>query len=247
VSPEVQRPEPAYMQIARHIRTQIQTGELNEGDHVPSAREIKKDWNVAMATATRVLAALKSEGLVQTVPGVGTTVSAAAATKQAPQERIDAVRRTGKVYPPNERAQIQSAELVPAPPHIAEALGLEEGSQVIRRHRVTFRDDQPVSASVSWFSGDLATTCPKLLSCDRILQGTFGYIEDATSKVLAGGTDQAAADAATEQDATDLGVEVGSPVLRGRNWMTTGDGEVLEYGESVSVARRWTTHKYEIG
>ena len=43
---------------------------------MPSAREITRRWGVAIATATRVLAALRDDGLVRAVPGVGTVVVA---------------------------------------------------------------------------------------------------------------------------------------------------------------------------
>jgi AcrR family transcriptional regulator len=61
-------------QIVAELRRRIQTGELAPGDRVPSTREIIRRWNVAMATATKVLTQLRHEGLVRAVPGVGTVV-----------------------------------------------------------------------------------------------------------------------------------------------------------------------------
>ncbi|GGL03563.1 GntR family transcriptional regulator [Sphaerisporangium melleum] len=68
------RPEPPYARIVREIRRRITTGELRAGDRVPSTRQITQEWGVAMATATKVLATLRQEGLVQPKPGVGTVV-----------------------------------------------------------------------------------------------------------------------------------------------------------------------------
>jgi DNA-binding transcriptional regulator YhcF (GntR family) len=62
-------------QIAAQIRGQIQSGELAAGARVPSTREIMRRWGVAMATASKVLAILKEEGLVRTRPGAGTVVA----------------------------------------------------------------------------------------------------------------------------------------------------------------------------
>jgi DNA-binding GntR family transcriptional regulator len=61
--------------IAAEIRRQIRSGQLAPGDRVPSTREITRRWGVAMATASKVLAALKEEGLVATRPGLGTVVA----------------------------------------------------------------------------------------------------------------------------------------------------------------------------
>ncbi|MFE2751073.1 TetR/AcrR family transcriptional regulator C-terminal domain-containing protein [Actinosynnema sp. NPDC059335] len=65
-----------YQQIAREIRARIESGELRPGDRVPSTREITVTWDVAMATATKALATLRTEGFVRPVAGVGTVVSA---------------------------------------------------------------------------------------------------------------------------------------------------------------------------
>ncbi|GAA0234340.1 TetR/AcrR family transcriptional regulator C-terminal domain-containing protein [Saccharothrix mutabilis subsp. mutabilis] len=67
-----------YERIAGEIRQRIARGELRPGDRVPSTREITARWGVAMATATKVLAALREEGLVHAVAGVGTVVSSPA-------------------------------------------------------------------------------------------------------------------------------------------------------------------------
>ena len=61
-------------QIAAEIASRIAAGELASGDRVPSTRQIIREWGVAMATATRVLATLRHQGLVHAVPGVGTVV-----------------------------------------------------------------------------------------------------------------------------------------------------------------------------
>lgn len=69
--------DPPYLRIADDIRRQIRSGDLRPGDRVPSARRLRRERGVAIATATKVLAVLRQEGLVQAVPGVGTVVAPA--------------------------------------------------------------------------------------------------------------------------------------------------------------------------
>jgi len=69
--------------IAAEIGARISAGRLAAGDRVPSARQIARDWGVAIATATRVLGLLKDEGLVRAVPGVGTVVAGAPVKAEA--------------------------------------------------------------------------------------------------------------------------------------------------------------------
>ncbi|GAA1662946.1 TetR/AcrR family transcriptional regulator C-terminal domain-containing protein [Glycomyces endophyticus] len=66
--------EPPYRQIAAELRAGIAAGDLRPGDRVPSVRQIAQRWGVAIATANRVMAVLRDEGLVVTKVGSGTVV-----------------------------------------------------------------------------------------------------------------------------------------------------------------------------
>lgn len=73
--------------IAAEIRTRIAAAEYAPGTPVPSTREITRTWGVAMATATRVLGLLRDEGLVRSVPGVGTLVTGVPADERGRRSR----------------------------------------------------------------------------------------------------------------------------------------------------------------
>jgi DNA-binding transcriptional regulator YhcF (GntR family)/AcrR family transcriptional regulator len=88
-----QRPEPPYRQIVAEIRARILAGDLRPGERVPSIREIARRWGVALATATRAMAALRDDGLVETRVGAGTVVSTPTGRKQP----------TGVTAPPRPR------------------------------------------------------------------------------------------------------------------------------------------------
>ena len=66
---------PVYLVIAEQIEDRIRKGELKPGDRAPSTRQITRDWGVAMATATKVLAELRSRAAILTRPGVGSVVA----------------------------------------------------------------------------------------------------------------------------------------------------------------------------
>ncbi|MGN9844242.1 TetR/AcrR family transcriptional regulator C-terminal domain-containing protein [Nonomuraea sp. H19] len=76
------RPEPPYRRIVAEFRARILTGELRPGDRMPSIRQIAQRRGVAVATATKVMAALRDEGLVEAKVGSGTVVSPRAGHKQ---------------------------------------------------------------------------------------------------------------------------------------------------------------------
>jgi DNA-binding transcriptional MocR family regulator len=92
-------PIPPYRRIAAEIRQRITSGALRTGDRVPSTRQLVQEFGVAMATATKVLATLRQEGLVRTLPGIGTVVD-------APSTHAPALRGPGQPEPGLTRQRI---------------------------------------------------------------------------------------------------------------------------------------------
>lgn len=243
--PALERPEHPYLQVARHIRDQILAGELKDGDPVPSARQIVRDWDVAMATAAKVLATLRSEGLTRAVQGVGTVVSTQGSLHRSAQDRRVSIGRTGKIYPPGHYAKIRSSELAPSPSRVADALGIAEGAPAIRRQRTTYTDvHEPVSTSISWFDGALASQAPLLLVAERIVQGTVQYVADQTGRAAVWTYVQHAAGRAAAEEAAELRISADSPVLLSRNRYSDAAGSVLEYGESTALPDHWVFYEY---
>jgi GntR family transcriptional regulator len=232
---------PPYLQVVQKLRERILSGELKDGDHVPSVREIAAEWEISQATAMKALATLRADGLVESVVGVGTIVRTKSGLHRNAHDRFLRMLTTGKIYADGEYAKVASAGLAPMTAAVAEAFGLEAGTPGVRRHRVTFsKDDKPISASTSWFTADLAETVPALVSTDRIPGGTPSAIKEATSRVATYSQEMMAADNATPEQAADLQIEVGEAVQLGRNILWDKDGDVIEVGESVHPRQRWT-------
>jgi DNA-binding transcriptional regulator YhcF (GntR family) len=63
-------------QVAAVLRGRIAGGLLAPGDRLPSTRALVAEFGIAMATASKVIATLRGEGLVEVVAGVGTRVAA---------------------------------------------------------------------------------------------------------------------------------------------------------------------------
>ncbi len=68
-------PTPIYKQVARVIRTKIESGELQPRDPIPSESKMVSDYGVARDTARQAVALLRSEGWVITLPQRGTFVA----------------------------------------------------------------------------------------------------------------------------------------------------------------------------
>lgn len=144
---------PAYSRIADEIADDIRSGRLAPGSRVPSTRQIVRDHGVAMATASKVLAALRAAGLVEAVPGSGTVVrDAADGPAPAPRPAASA------------RPDLTRAEIVEAAVRIADADGLPlvtmrrvaaalgVSTMALYRH-VPSRDDLTLRMADSVFAG----------------------------------------------------------------------------------------------
>lgn len=239
--PEIEQSPPKYLQIAHHLREQIVQGELKPGDEVPSERVIVEQWHVSRPTATRALAALRVEGLVESRQGSGTYVRRQPALYRRARDRYARSRATGRIYTSGEWARIVEAGLRPAPEDVALALGIDVGADAIARRRITHEQDDPVEVSTSWFSAELSETAPLLLEAERIKQGTVAYVERATGRRATTASDRVTARLASDQERQELAIadEVAA-VLLVHHTTFDADGEPIEFAEAVYPTGRWS-------
>lgn len=77
---------PIYMQIEDSFREQILSNLLQEGDRLPSVRELAAGLAINPNTIQRAYRELEAKGLIATVPGKGCFVRARAARPGAADE-----------------------------------------------------------------------------------------------------------------------------------------------------------------
>ncbi|NNH73245.1 GntR family transcriptional regulator [Nocardia uniformis] len=120
-------PRPPYLRIVAELERRIAAGELRPGDPVPTTRAIVGEWGVAMATATKALAALKHSGAIESAPRVGAVVAA----RRLPSRSTDGLERERVV-----RAAMQIADArglaALSPRAVAAELGI--ATITLRRH-----------------------------------------------------------------------------------------------------------------
>ena len=62
---------PIYRQIKEQVKEQILSGELTEGEMLPSLRQLAKDLKISVLTTTRAYNELEEEGFIQSQQGKG--------------------------------------------------------------------------------------------------------------------------------------------------------------------------------
>ena len=175
---ELDRPVPLYMQVVRQMRAQIAAGELRDGDRLPSQREMMARWHVSMQTASKVIGAMKTEGLA--VPSVGrdTIVAPGAAA------RIAAAAQGTDHPPPHlppapgtqpRRCRGESRRTRP----VAEILGIPSGRRALRRTE-TYGDNGQAASIITSGTPRPSPTARPAWPSQALPAGTLAYIAEAT-------------------------------------------------------------------
>ncbi len=66
---------PIYAQIADQVKAKILSGELREGDALPSIRLLAKELRISVITTKRAYEDLERDGFVRSIPGKGSYVA----------------------------------------------------------------------------------------------------------------------------------------------------------------------------
>lgn len=66
---------PIYEQIANQIKNMIISGELNEGDALPSMRLLAKELRISVITTKRAYEELERDGFIYSIMGKGSFVA----------------------------------------------------------------------------------------------------------------------------------------------------------------------------
>lgn len=184
--------EPMYLQIAESIRQQIDSGEIQDGDQLPTELDLRTAHNASRNTIRDAIKRLAALGLVETRPGQGTFVT----IKSDPWVTImsgdpDPTKAKGSVDPEStsylsavaeEHRQVSKStprvELQRPPDPVRLRLRIGEDDQVIVRHEQRFSDDAPWSLLTSFYPMELVTKkgAGRLLSVDDIPEGTVRYL-----------------------------------------------------------------------
>jgi DNA-binding GntR family transcriptional regulator len=243
---ELDRPVPLYMQVVQQLRAQIAAGDLRDGDRLPSQREMMARWHISMQTASKVIGAMKTEGLA--VPSVGrdTVVAPGAAARIAVAAQGTARSPADLPPAPGTAVTSVSAGKAAVPSYVAEILGILAGRRALRRTETCGQDGQTASITVSWYPAAVADRAPRLAEPQALPAGTLAYIAEATGTRAARADEDYAAAPAGDDTAAALGIAPGSPVLVARVRLSAADGKLIEYAETTIPAGQWRTRTYTL-
>lgn len=171
-----------YRDVFDLVRGQIKAGDTPAGT-VLKAADLAAKHGVSRQTAQRALTALAGEGLVHNVRGTGAVVQPGLPRRRIRRGRmVTRNPRHGYVFPaaadPVEPWQTHGQphrSLQAAPPRIAEAFGIEAGTETLRRRRVTSPEGEPpFQIADTWISPAAVADAPQVAEPST---GPGGYLD----------------------------------------------------------------------
>lgn len=153
---------PAYRHVLGELRKLILDGELEEGDRLPSVRDVASKYGVPTGTVSRAIAQLRAEGLVVTRHGQGAFVRQFRTIRRSSPGRLSrqywAAGRAIQEADTSERPRTVDVMIgeMAAVDWIAEALGVGIGDPVVYRDRRFIVDERLVQIATSYLPTDLA-------------------------------------------------------------------------------------------
>jgi GntR family transcriptional regulator len=150
---------PKHVELRDKLRSRFQR--MAPNSLIPSARELAKTYKVSAMTVRQALVALQQEGMIHSVPGLGTFVSDHKMSK-----KLTFVSFSQEI---SERGMKPSSKIVTAvkttvkSQEVAESLNIKMGDPVYKIERVRFADKIPMALEESFVSAELI---PGLLDFD---------------------------------------------------------------------------------
>lgn len=215
--------EPLYLRVKADLLTRIDEGEWTSNDYLPSEQALIDYYRVSRTTVRKAISDLVSQGVLLIERGNG--------TKLAP--RLTCVESmlsfTDMMHADQRKAGIADTTVTLQVPDvtIAEILHLHPTESALHFRRVHTADDQPISVSQSWLDQSLfAALSLESLSKQESLYAHLASLGRPISVV----SDSFSVEAIDGQDAHDLDLDDGSPVLTIHRCGYDRSGVLIEYG-----------------
>lgn len=223
-----------WKSIKDALAAQIANGELAPGTRLPTEIELCRTYEAGRHSVRRAVQALAVEGKLRVVQGSGTFVESAPLINYVIGRRTrfrQNLIRQG-ITPAGEYL---SAEIIPADPRVATALGIPDGTAVHRILRRGLADGVPISIGLSFHPAErfpeLETELGRRRSITEVYRdhGIHDYFRKRTTLF----TRQA-----TEEEARLLAQHPGQPVMVLTKTDVTSDGTAIGYSEAVWAGDR---------
>ncbi|MBW8011483.1 MAG: GntR family transcriptional regulator [Chloroflexi bacterium] len=231
--PRNQQAIPLYQVVAQSILSQIESGELQPNERIPSESEMGRIFAVGRNTVRHAISDLVNQGVLKTVHGLGTFVADNRMTKTA--EYLYGFTQEMQMRGKKVTSQVLEARLIPADTFLSRRLNIQLGAEVVFLYRVRMMDGEPTAIERSYLPHQLF---PDLLENDFAIASLYETLSNAYGKRPDHAEQEIEASLATPEVARLLGLTPPVVVLVFHRETRTSNGQVIEYVDSELRADR---------
>ncbi|WP_395173963.1 phosphonate metabolism transcriptional regulator PhnF [Roseibium alexandrii] len=222
-----------WRQIMEMLKGEIAAGGYEKGSRLPPESEIACRFGVNRHTVRRAIAALTAEGLLRADQGRGTFVASAPLSYP-----INARTRFSEIVSGQDRSpsgRLIGSEIEDADALLAQQLDVPLGTPLIRLKTLRVADSVPMMVGTSWLE---QARVPNLVAdyaeCGTITEALRrGGIKDYSRR-----ESRISAELVDTEDAQQLGIALGQPVVVIESVNVDPDGRPLQYTRTRAAADR---------
>ena len=231
------RAKPLYQIVVDSILSQVRTGQLEANERLPSENELCQIYSVGRNTIRRAISELVNEGVLRTVPGVGTFVVDSRLDKTA--EYLFGFTQEMQLLGRKVTSQVIEAKIIPADPFLSRRLQIQLGAEVVFLNRVRLMDDEATTIERSYLPHVL---CPGILEYDFSVNSLYEILSTVYDKRPDHAEQVIEASLATPEVSKLLGLTSPAVVFVFRRETRMASGLVVEYVDSELRADRFRFH-----
>lgn len=219
-------PVPLHYQLKSLILSEIENGNLKEGDCLPTEMQMSKHFQVSRSTVRQAISALSNEGWLERIASKGTFVT------NNTHHSENFIRSFEPFYQQINRqnktpsTELLSLQVIPASERLAIKLGIEPGKKMISMFRRRLSDDVPMVTIQNYLPYSL---CSFILSEDFTVCSLYELLMTRPESCIHETKSIVSAANASAEDIHLLQVDATTPMLCFHNISKRMDGTVLDY------------------
>jgi DNA-binding GntR family transcriptional regulator len=225
-------PVPLYFQVAHQLEQAIESGELPPGARLDNEIALAEELGLSRPTMRQAIQYLVDKGLLVRRRGVGTHVARARVRRPVGLTSLfDDLSGSGQ----QPTTTVLAHSVQPAAGVVAAALEVAEGTLVLSLERLRRTRGEPLAIMHNHLRADLVQLDPAVLE----KRGLYEVLRDA-GITLAAAQQSIGARKATGAEARLLDEARGAPMLTMRRTTFDDRGLVVEYGDHLYRASRYS-------
>jgi GntR family transcriptional regulator len=230
-------PIPLYFQVALGLQRAIEEGKLPPGSRLDNELQLAGDLGLSRPTMRKAMEYLVDQGLLIRRRGIGTTVVQPKVRRPIQLSSLFEDLQTAGKRP---STSVLAFDVVSAPAEVAQALHLDEATEVHRIVRLRSADGRPIALMTNYLPTDLPGLSAKQLTREALEEAGLYKLFRSAGIHLHAADQVVGARKATAAEANLLDEPKGAALLTMQRIAYDDFGRVVEFGTHVYAGSRYT-------